>query len=191
MIRFTADQKCRLKAHNVTDRQILELERKVLPASRYHISKQPTLTDVRDELGKLNKALKNAQNTMAELLQADEEISAKGEVFERIMSENFKLQGEDEFFEDTLRAIAVANVITEKARKKLTTEQTRNNEASPYPVQLIADALTRNNESNKTIRPSVSPTSPFFKIVEICYEAIREKHQDPSRAIRAYRYSSK
>ena len=190
MLRFTKDQRIRLKELKVNDLQISEIEEKVLIAARHHIRKLPTLTDVRDEFGKLNKALNDAQDTMSELLRADadEEISAKGEVFERILREDFKMQGDGEFFEKTLRGIAVVKAIAVRARKKLPTEQRRKNEASPFPVQLIADALIRNNENNQTIRPSSSPTSQFFKIVEICYEKIKgkDKNQDPSRAIRAY-----
>jgi len=186
MIRFTEDQKKRLKELNMTDYQISEIEKKVLIASRFHIRELPTLTDVRDEFDKLERVLKDTQNTLSKLLRADEDKSAKGEVHERIISADFEMKGDGELIEKTLFSLVPITVAVRMARKKLPTEQRRTNQASPFPVQLINEVINWNIESKLTIRPSSSSSSRFFKIVVICYEAINEKNQDPSRAVKAY-----
>lgn len=191
MIRFTEDQKTLLKGLGVTDHQISEIEKKVLIASRFHIRKLPRLTDVRDEFGKLNQVLKDTQDTLSKLLKADEDKSAKGEVLERIIRADFEMKGDGELVEKTLFGLVPITAAVRRALDKLSTEQTRSNQASSFPVQLIDEVLKNDIESKLTIRPSASPTSKFFKIVVICYEAIKEKGPDPSRAIRAYLSSLK
>lgn len=62
----------------------------------------------------------------------------------------------------------------------------------PYPVELIHNALhagviaERHEPDHDFMRPSSSPTSPFRRMIGLCYEAIDAPHADPERAIKAF-----
>lgn len=186
----------------------LRVSLRVIAASTTPAMPAPKLADVRAPLDDLAKKAKETAKALESLLKAPESNDARTEAKERLRDAIFSLYPDrcrpdpqkvgfyndyDERIEEARRLLDKVHEVEKiaaKARKDMPTKATRAR-IQTRPIGLIRSALSFDfaptpRQPKEPIPPSVSITSPFRKIVGICYETAGASTTDPVRAIRAY-----
>ncbi|MFK2876866.1 hypothetical protein [Rhodanobacter hydrolyticus] len=207
---FSDEQMRSLKDLGCTTAQIdrLRISLRVIAASTTPAIPAPKLADVRAPLDDLAKKAKETAKALESLLKAPESNDARTEAKERLRDAIFSLYPDrcrpdphkvgfyndyDECIEEAKRLLDKVHEVEKiaaKAREDMPTKATRAR-IQTRPIGHIHSALSFNfaptpRQPKELIPPSVSITSPFRKIVGICYEAAGATTADPERAIRAY-----
>jgi hypothetical protein len=108
--RFNEEQWRQLTKLGLYEKQILKLERKVLPAASAALAEEATIQDVRDKLAEVMKAVNAARDVTASLLKTS--TPAWLEAFQRIERADFVVTVEDQG--DESRCDGEAPVLTEE-----------------------------------------------------------------------------
>lgn len=191
-ISFKPHQRQELIALGLTDKMLEYIEIEALPTARRFLKRPPPKNDVRNELRDLEKALTQARERIERLLDATHDVPhLKAAAGLLTAGQGRHVMGGIRLNE-TSKSLAVAIKLVSDGIEAMPPGPLRHRSADPYPVELIYGALqlgvlSERGEPDPTfMRPSSSPTSPFRRMVGICYEAIGAAHADPERAIKAY-----
>lgn len=189
---FKAHQWAELKALDLPDRVIAEIERCALPFAKRILEHRPRKNDVVEELKSLLAALKTAHSSMEGFLTDSHNTPARAAAL-------WEVNGGDG--PDTLGGIRLAQALkpltvavhaVEGAIQRMPSGPVRHRAADPHPIKLIVGALdvgwlvAGGQPGGHGIRPSTSPTSRFRRLIGTCYEAMDQGSGDPIRAIKAY-----
>lgn len=191
-ISFSSHQRRELAALGLTDKMMEYIEVEALTTARRFLKRPPPKNDVRNELRDLEKALTKARDGIERLLDATHAVPHL-KAAQALLSAG---QGRHAMgglrLNETSKSLAVAIKVVADGIQGMPPGPLRHRSADPYPVELIHDALQtgviaeRHEPDPEFMRPSASPTSPFRRMIGICYEAIDAVHADPERAIKAY-----
>lgn len=195
-----------LKRLQVTPEQLAEL-RRILPNCKSFIEgPSATMTEVRDELADLHKALLAASTHLHRWESARFSTPALSEARARIHEAAFDLDESGTAMPDADDAIRLALQVVAQAQARLPKEA-RRPRASHFPIHWINEALLRgwghthysmgSRDGSKGVadrpvppyphHPSSGATSSFRQIVSICYDAaLGTRDNDPERAIREF-----
>ena len=199
--RFTSDRKRELEEIGLSHEQILQLEY-ALEAVRFYSATPPSLSDVRDQLTPLLKALGGAKVALDAFFTKPANVSpAFAEVLSRLILNTVDLSAlamghpQASLIEDTSAAIAVMIKALEDLRKELGEEQRRGRRSTCAAVAAIDQALSQTwrrsrgegegSQEGKQIEVSSGTASDFFKIVSLCYQEVGID-TEPERATKEY-----
>lgn len=164
------------------------------------------MSDVRDELAGLHKAVQSAANALERWESARVRTPALAEARARVLDASFDSDDSGTAIGDAASAAHRALIVIADALARLPKTR-RGPQASPLPVYWIHKALARGwgrihypvrrgedsePDENGPIppyphSPSSGITSRFRKIVGICYDAaLGTRDNDPERAIKAF-----
>lgn len=204
---FSKAQRTELKRLGVNGDQQKRLE-VALRVIAYYSVPAPALADVRAPLDDLIEKARAASSSLESILKAPAQEGARVEARGRLLQSIFSLYPDrctsngqvTDFFErpDDREAEATrllgklreVEEVAKHARKHMPANASRSI-AHPYPIAYIHEALRygwwrSTLDRNEPIPVSVSSTSPFRRIVGVCYAAAKAPNHDPERAIRAY-----
>ena len=191
---FTEEQKEPLSRLGLFDQQIKAVE-SVLPTVQALLGQAAPLTDVREPIESLGKALASASLAIAHLCPAYNNTSAKQEARLRLQLADFHLNRNmnGETLDTAAQSLATTAKVVERALQHLPRDQ-RRHRANPLPIATIERALLESCDLKlhtgkrfpPFLKPSASEASPFREIIEICYAAAGAKNSNPERAIKAH-----
>ncbi len=203
---FSREQVSDLQRLGVTAEQLAEL-RRILPTCRANIrAPSAPMSDVRDELTGLHKAVQNAANALRRWESARVRTPALAEARARVLEASLDMDENGTATGDAADAAHLAVIVIAEALARLPKEQ-RRPQASLLPVYWIHEALlrgwgrthypVRRGEGSKDDEggpippyphsPSSGVTSRFRMIVCMCYDAaLGARDSDPDRAIKAF-----
>jgi hypothetical protein len=192
-IRFTDLQRSELQALGLIDEVLHELEVRGLPTASRLLTREPARGDVLAELQSLEKSLRDAQAAVMRILTVSEDVAPHAVEARRhlLVAGPAYGAGVRALF-DVRDALTAAVGVAQQARSRAPRDPLRHRAASHRPVEAIHECMqlgrliAGRDSLPKSLRPSASPTSPFRRIVGICYEAIDAPTADPERAIKAY-----
>lgn len=189
---FTQAQRDILKNQGLIDEQIKELET-ILPLCRAWLRNLPTMTEVREGLRDLDKAISKTRRLISKAHNATQRTPGQNEILQRLFSADYEENHSLETISKTMETLAQMQSITNRALTDLPREQRRHTSANPYPVQCIDNALVKGFIKGGdppfppyTLKRSSSPNCPYRNIICICYEAMGFDNADPERAIRNF-----
>jgi hypothetical protein len=181
---FSAERREDLARLGVSKAQIVELEA-VLPQCKILTDDHASLTDIREELGRVTEALDTLQRAIEAPTKATREALNRWQMAAYSLGHPM---GSEPSFPDKVDLAALAEA-ARQAYKDLGSEQRRSHAATPGSVRLIDDALVRGwirYHANERMHPYKRPRK-FREIVEYCYEAIDVRPDtNHERARRAY-----
>jgi hypothetical protein len=204
-LKFSDAQQKQLAELLVVPEQIAQLER-VLPLCRAMRSNAPPMDDVRNELLRIEKALRKAATELSRFAKASSSVPALQEAFTRVQCEFFEMPDHGEVIEKARLALASPLTAISRAQRELPTEQRRPS-APWWPIARIHDALVLGwGRAKYPVRhgqvttvcatapippfphiPSTGPKNKFRLIVGICYDLMDDTHDsDPERPIKAF-----
>jgi hypothetical protein len=186
---FTSSDRDQLRCLGLTAEQIGKLE-SILPVCKsvldVHADAAP-LNDVRAEFDRIAENLRATQKTLTALIDARQSRPADKEVWLRIVAELYRTHREyqvTEKIDAAMQALQVVLEAVDAARDKVPHAQRRHHTASSEPIEIIHKALLL---AGCVLKPSRTTDSVFFRVVDICYCAIRPNLEtSPERAIKAY-----
>lgn len=189
---FSKHQRDELQSLGVCATAIDCIEVEALPTARLFLKRPPRKNDVRAELHDLHKALAGAHDAIERLLNATHAVPhLKAAAAVLTAAQGRHIMGGIRLNEAS-KALAVSIKLVSDGLEQMPPGPLRHRSADPFPVELIHDALQKGEFSETGdveslgIWPSASPTSPFRRLIGICYEAIGAQHADPERAVKAY-----
>lgn len=203
---FSREQVSELQRLGVTAEQLAEL-RRILPTCRATIcAPSASMTDVRDELEGLHKAVQCALDALWRWGSARVSTPALAEARARVHAAAFDIDDRGTAIGDAADATHLAVIVIAEALARMPKEQ-RRAQASLLPVYWIHEALLRGwgrthypirrGEGSKDDKggpippyphaPSSGVRSRFREIVCMCYDAaLNTRDSDPDRAIKAF-----
>lgn len=204
---FSKAQRQELQSLGVTGDQLKRLEVALRVIACYSVP-APAIADVRAPLDDLIEKARAAASSLESVLKAPVQEGARVEAKGRLLQSIFMLHPDrcisdgqvTDFFErrddreaEAMRLLGKLREVEEVAKhaRKYMPANASRSIAHPYPIAYIHEALRYGWERstldrNEPIPVSVSSTSPFRRIVGICYAAAKAPNHDPERAIRAY-----
>ena len=191
-IPFNTHQRKELAALGLSDKMMDYIEIEALTTARRFLKRPPRKNDVRNELRDLQKALAKARDGIERLLDATQAVPHLKAAQAMLTAGQGRHVMGGIRLNETSKSLAVAIKLVADGIEQMPPGPLRHRSADPYPVELIYDALQngviaeRGEPQPDFVRPSASPTSPFRRMIGICYEAIDAAHADPERAIKAY-----
>jgi len=168
------------------------IQDEALPVAKEWLTRQPSRADVCGELTKVTKAVEAARSAIERLLSSTDAAPARLTARSLIPGGGRRFRMGGMRLEAATKALGDALAILEVAERCIPEGPFRHPAASPGPVDQIHKAIQRGflmagcEPLQKKLRPSASATSPFRRIVGICYEAIGAETSDPERALKAY-----
>lgn len=212
MPKFNAEQRTELCAIGLFAEQIEDLEEVLCVAVAVLSSEatKPALQDVRTELNDVSAAFRALHDALTKLESAVEHeptLAARVAARNRIDFASCELtrkMGADSAIAKALEHVAMCEPIVSLAIQRMPATPTRRMTASPYPIKLISDALLRgfgrylwgpvgetttrhvDQPKQMNVVPSGSPTSDFWRVVQVCYAAMNRSNTEPERAIKAF-----
>ncbi len=191
-IPFKPDQRAELLRLGLPVSVIDFIEIDGLPLAQYRLTREPPHGDVLAELRAVGKAIDEARNGIERLLNATRAVphlwSARMQIVgggRRHVMDGIRLNASS-------TSLETARGVIDDAIARVPLEPVRHRAASHLPIEAIYDAvqlgliLAGREPVAPGLKPSVSPTSKFRRLIGICYEAIDAPTTDPERAIRAY-----
>ena len=195
---FSASQKRQLTAIGLFPQQIAQLETHALPISRVWTKKSPPMSEVRDSIEDVRRAISALKKQIERISKA----APSGGLYEsklRIEEALWEVDSESlslEPFEAWQSQVEAMLIVCSKAMDGLQSGKRNTVMTGNYrPIHYIYEALEigwREKYDQEGVaypawmmRASSSDESDFRKIVEICYAAIGI-NTSPERAIKAY-----
>jgi len=191
-IRFDPHHRDELLKMGLAPEAIVQIELEGLPPARYYLEREPPRADVRDELQSVCDALAAARSAIERLLDATAAVPHLNAARMRISGGGRRHAMGGMRLDETSKSLQTAVGVVADALAALPADPVRHQSADPYPIKLIHRALQFGlimaglEPLDPRLKPSSSPTSPFRRMVGICYEAIGAPAADPERAIKAY-----
>ncbi len=191
-ILFSEQQRSALAGLGLVPQSIDEIERDALPRAREILKLDPPGADVLHELQGLEKSLNDARAAIERLLNANRTVPHLWHARSRVCGRGFGHVGNALRLKETAKSLAVAIDVVKDSIASTPPGPVRHRAATTLPIQIIHSAyqlglmLAGLDPASGGMKPSVSPTSDFRRMVGICYEAIDASTTDPERAIKAY-----
>ena len=191
-IPFNIHQRQELAALGLTDKMMEYIEIEALTTAREMLKRPPRNEDVRGELVHLQKKLTEARDAIERLLEAPREVAHLRAARGMLTAGQGRYAMGGIRLNESSKSLAVAIQLLETGIAQVPSKPLRHRSADAYPVELIYTALQggviaeRGEPDLEFMPPSASPTSPFRRMIGVCYEAIGAPHTDPERAIKAY-----
>lgn len=160
--------------------------------AQYVLTREPPRGDVLNELRAVEKAIDEARNGIERLLNATAAAPHRLAARSQISGGGRRHAMGGMRLNETSKSLAMAKEVIGEAIAGIPTEPARHRQASAFPIKVIYSAvqvgfiLAGQEPVPPGLKPSVSPTSNFRRLIGICYEAIDAPTADPERAIKAY-----
>ena len=102
--------------------------------------------------------------------------------------------GDETILHKVLYGVSAAQAVVSRAMADVPKGPTRRKTASPFPVSLVEKALLHGwvtAHRDQSMPACNCPASaglkqPFRRVVQLCYEAMGHKNDDPDRAIKGF-----
>lgn len=191
-IRFNPHHRDELLKLGLVPEAITQIELEGLPLAKNFLEREPPRADVRDELESVRDALDAARGAIERLLGATDAVPHLNAARLRIPGGGRRHVMGGLRLSETSASLATAAGVVAEALSNLPSEPVRHQSADPMPINLIHRAMqfgtlmATGEPLDPRLKPSSSPTSPFRRMVGICYEAIGEPTADPERAIKGF-----
>lgn len=168
------------------------IEVEAMPQASVMLKRRLPKTDTLDELSSVATALDWARGAIERLLDASAASPHRLAARKLIPGGGHRQKMGGITLDQASKSLAVALEVVYEAIARLPTGPVRHQAANPYPIELIHRAMQLGSMLSGAepvparLKPSVSPTSAFRRVVGICYEAMNEPTADPERALKAF-----
>lgn len=196
--KFSEDQKAQLRRLGFNEQQIESLG-EALPrvVAVFRLENRLPVSDVRDELQKLQSVLRDAAKSLNRIQNATANQGALNEALTRTMYAEYLRSLEPGVLSRAHDASVEAVLAVDGAIAGMPAKPTRRKTASVRPIRIVHDAIVEGwiAAHSGTVLPglpeaqcpSSSLNSAFRQVIGVCYEAAgRGRDCDPERAIKAY-----
>lgn len=158
---------------------------RVMTKLEFYFRKPPTKKSIMEEFSDLNESLDMSLKSVKKLItSAPEDSSSSSYIYQQILLEDLKMQGDGNLLEKYLHLGSRLRLILQsRVQNKLPNEQTRHLSASPYLVEVVHDGLNHIGK-NFPLSTSQSKDNKFYQVVCICWEAMG--YGEPEKAVGAY-----
>jgi hypothetical protein len=183
-IHLSEKQRERLRQAGLSVRQINALEEGALPLGVLFLRPPLRTSAVRDKLPGILRKVQSSKKSLQDYWTCQKKpTTPEHDAALMLLCDVAIRLFNHKAIEEPITSKRLASILQFVERQPVA--QARHLAANPRPVQLIWQAIIENSEpGGNHIWPTRAPGTPFYQIVEVCYEAMGRK--SPERAIRAF-----